>query len=126
MNDDDKAIYLANVYHLLVANGELDRLEERVFEEIRRNLRAGYFETKKAKELALKQGFQVALVGRWSNRIANLEDMLFAAFSDGVFDKEEKKAVQDYAKKLGISQAEFDIVKTETKQRYKDFKATTI
>jgi tellurite resistance protein len=123
MTDEEKTMYLANVYYLLIADGGLDRPEERALDEIRRDLRAGYFEMMKAKEMAQKEGFLVQLVGRWSDRVANFEDMLFAAYCNGVFEHTEKKALQQYAKQLGIDQAQFDVIKQETKRRYADFKA---
>ena len=122
MNGEEKAKYLANIYHLLIADGGMERVEERVFDDIRRDLRAGYTETRKAKELAQQQGYQVELVGRWSDRIANLEDMLFAAYCNGVFERTEQKAIQQYAKQLGINQTQFDVIKQETKRRYTEFK----
>ena len=114
--------YLANIYYLLIADGGVDRLEERAFDEIRRDIRAGYFDTTKAKEMAQKEGFQVQLVGRWSERVANLEDMLFAAYCNGVLERTEKRALQQYASQLGIDQAQFDVIKQETKCRYAEFK----
>ena len=122
MNGEEKAKYLANIYHLLIADGGMERVEERVFDDIRRDLRAGYTETQKAKELAQQEGYQVELVGRWSDRIANLEDMLFAAYCNGVFERTEQKALQPYAKQLGINQTQFDTIKQETKRRYTEFK----
>ena len=123
MNDEDKVKYLANIYHLLIADGEVDRLEERMFDEIRRDLHAGHFETTKGKEMAQQEGFRVQLVGRWSDRVANFEDMLFAAYCNGVFEQTEKKAIQQYARQLGIDQKQFDHIKRETKHRYGEFKA---
>ena len=125
MNDEEKVKYLANIYHLLIADGEVDRLEERVFDEIRRDLRSGYFETTKAKEMAEEEGFQVQMVGRWSDRVANFEDMLFAAYCNGVFEKAEKKTIKEYARQLGIDQKQFDQIKQETKRRYAEFKSRT-
>ena len=122
MNGEDKAKYLANIYHLLIVDGDMERLEERVFDDIRRDIRAGYTETQKAKELARQEEYQFELVGRWSDRIANLEDMLFAACCDGVFERAEQKAIQKYVKQLGISQTQFDVIKQETKRRYGEFK----
>ena len=111
MNGEEKAKYLANIYHLLIADGEMDRGEERVFDDIRRDIRAGYTETQQAKELAQQDAYQVQVVGRWSDRIANLEDMLFAAFSKGTFERTEQKVIQQYTKQLGINQTQLDIVK---------------
>jgi uncharacterized tellurite resistance protein B-like protein len=125
MNEEEKAKYLANIYHVLITDGGMDRLEERVFDDIRRDLRAGYTETLKAKELAQQEGYQSQLVGRWSDRIANLEDMLFAACCDGVFERTEQKVIKQYAKQLGIDQTQFDIIRQETKLRHAEFKGTT-
>lgn len=126
MNDKERVKYLANIHHLLIADGGVDRFEENVFDEIRRNIRAGYVDTRKAKELAEKDGFQAQLVGRWSERIANLEDMLFAAYCNGVVERTEKTAIQQYAGQLGINQAQLDLIKQETKRRYAEFKARAI
>jgi uncharacterized tellurite resistance protein B-like protein len=126
MTDDEKAKYLANIYHLLIADGGVDRLEERVFDEIRRDLHAGYLDTQKGKEMARKEGFRVQLVGRWSERVANLEDMLLAAYCNGVFERTEKKVIQDYARPLRIDQKQFDVIKEETKRRYAEFKRKAI
>ncbi len=122
MNDEEKVKYLANIYHLLVADGGADRLEERVFDEIRRDLAAGYFQMQKAKEMAEKEGFQAQMVGRWSDRIANFEDMLFAAYCNDVLEQTEKKTLQQHAKQLDINQAQFDTIKQEAKRRYAEFK----
>ena len=123
MKEEERVRYLANVYYLLISNGGVDRMEEKVFEEIRRDVGAGYFEREKAKEMAQKEGYQVQLVGRWSERVANFEDMLYAAYCNGVFERAEKKAIKEYAGQLGIDQKQFDVIKQETKRRYAEFKA---
>jgi uncharacterized tellurite resistance protein B-like protein len=122
MNKEEKVRYLASIYHLLISDGAVDRIEEKVFEAISRDIGAGYFERKNAMELAANEGYQPQLVGRWSQRIGNLEDMLFAAYCNGVLERTEKKLITVYASQLGISQAQFDVIKDETKQRYAEFK----
>jgi uncharacterized tellurite resistance protein B-like protein len=118
MNSEEKVGYLANICYVLISDGAVDRIEEKTFRDIARGVGAGYFEEKAAMELARKPGYQVQLVGRWSQRIGNLEDMLFAAYCNGVLEKTEKKAIQQYAVQVGISQAQFDVIKEETKRRY--------
>ena len=122
MNKDEKIQYLANIYHVLLVDGQVERLEERVFEEISREIGAGYFERKDAAERAQTRGYQVQPTGRWSQRIRNLEDMLFAAYSNGVMDQAEKKPVKQYAAQIGIDQKQFGLVIQEAKQRYAEFK----
>jgi uncharacterized tellurite resistance protein B-like protein len=122
MNKEEQVRYLANIYHLLMSDGAVDRIEEKVFEAISRDIGAGYFERKNAMELAGKEGYQPQLVGRWSQRIGNLEDMLFAAYCNGVLERTETKLITVYASQLGISQAQFDVIKDQARQRYAEFK----
>ena len=123
MNKDEQVVYLANIYHVLLADGAAERIEERVFEGIARDIGAGFFERKGGMESAQSEQYQIELVGRWSDRIRNLEDMLFAAFCNGVLEPAEKEPIKDYAGKLGINQQQFDIIKQETKRRYAEHKA---
>ena len=46
MNKEEQVGYLANIYRLLLADGAVERVEEKVFEEISREIRAGFFERK--------------------------------------------------------------------------------
>jgi uncharacterized tellurite resistance protein B-like protein len=122
MNKEEQTRYLANIYHLLISDGSVDRIEEKVFDEIAREIGAGYFEKRNAMDLAGKGGYQVQLAGRWSERIRNLEDMLFAAYCNDVLERTEKKVITHYAGQVGINQAQFDVIKEETKQRYMEYK----
>ena len=63
------------------------------------------------------------LTARWSERIRNLEDMLFAAYCNGVVESAEKKAVVEYARRLGINQKQLDVIKQEAVRRYEEFKS---
>jgi len=47
MNDDDKAKYLANIYHMVLADGSVDRVEERVFDVVQKEARERYAEFKR-------------------------------------------------------------------------------
>ena len=122
MDRDDKIKYLANIYHLLESDGSVERVEDNVFEEISREIGAGYFEKKEAKSLAKTPDFQPQRLERWSDRIRNLEDMLFSAFCNGVIDRAEKTLIQGLAYQLDISQAQFNLVKEETRLRFVEFK----
>jgi uncharacterized tellurite resistance protein B-like protein len=124
MNKQDQVRYLANIYHLLIADGEADPVEEKAFDQISRDIGAGYFQKKDAEELARGEGYEVQFVGRWSDRIRNLEDMILAAYCNGVLERTERKLITQYAVQVGINQAQFDVIKQETRKRYAEFKAT--
>ena len=122
MNKEEKVQYLANVYYVVLADGQVDRIEERAFDDVSRDIGAGYFERKDAMERAQEPGYQVRPMGRWSEQIRNLEDMLFAAYCNGVLDQAERAAVKQYAAQLGIEQKQLTHVVQQTKQRYAEFK----
>ena len=52
MNAGEKAAYLANLHYVLMSDGSVDRVEERVFQEIAREIGAGYFDRQNAIEAA--------------------------------------------------------------------------
>ncbi len=93
MNDEETIKYLANIYYVVASDGEVERIEERVFEEIARDIRAGYLDRKEAMKLAESEGLQMHVAARLSDRIRNLEDMIFAAYCNGTLEPTEKKAV---------------------------------
>ncbi len=122
MKREESVSYLANIYYLVSSDGSVDRIEERVFEQIAREIDAGYLERKRAKEMIGSSELPTQLPVRWSQRIRNLEDMLFAAYCNGVVDPAEKTVILEYAKQLGINQQQLQVIKQEAKQRYADFK----
>lgn len=119
MKSEEATRYLANIYLVLASDNEVDRDEERLFEAIAREIQAGYSERRQAMRLADNQGVQTNVSTRWSERIRNLEDMIFVAYGNGVLEPLEKQAIVEYAKHLGIEQQQLDLVKKEVKQRQK-------
>ena len=118
MKNEEAARYLANIYHVLASDNEVKRAEERLFEAISREIQAGYSARREAMKLAEDQGVQTHVSARWSERIRNLEDMIFVAYSNGVLEPSEKQAIVEYAKHLGIKQQQLDLIKKEVKQRH--------
>jgi len=122
MKREETIGYLANIYAVVAADGAVERIEERVFEEIAREIGAGYFERKQAIEKAGKESLPARLALRWSDQVRNLEDMLFVGYSDGSLDPSEKKAIVGYANFLGISQSQLAAIREEAKRRFAEFK----
>jgi len=122
MKREETIGYLANIYAVVVADGEVDRLEERIFEEIAREIGAGYTERRKAVDEAGQGGLPKRLELRWSDQIRNLEDMLFVAYCDGSLDPTEKQVIVKYANFLNINQAQLGVVREDAKRRFAEFK----
>lgn len=122
MKREETVDYLANIYAVVATDGAVDRLEERVFEEIAREIGSGYFERKQALEKAGKGGLPARLALRWSDQIRNLEDMLLVAYCDGSLDPSEKKVIVEYANFLAITQPQLATIREEAKRRFAKFK----
>ena len=102
MKTEETISYLANIYAVVAADGVVDRVEERVFETIARDIGAGYFARKQAVERAGgDDDLPAKLELRWSDQIRNIEDMLFVAYCDSGLDPTEKRVIIDYANVLG-------------------------
>ena len=122
MEKEDQVKYLANVYHILLADGQVDPVETRVNDAIAREIGAGYFERKAAQQSAEGEQFEFQYLDRWSDRLRNLEDILFAAFCNGVTEPSEKTQIKTYLKPLRIKQEQLDLMISQAKQRHKEFK----
>ena len=120
MKNDQAIRYLANIYQVLASDNEFERDEERLFEAISREIHAGYSERRQAIELAASRQVQTQVSDRWSERIRNLEDMIFAAYNNGVLEPAEKKPIVEYAKHLGIDQQHLNLIREEAKQRHEE------
>jgi len=121
MDKQDKVRYLANICCLLIADGDIDPTEQEVFEEISQGIGAGFPERQDAVRLARGPEYRVRPVGRWSRRVRNLEDMLLAAYCNGVVAPTEKKIVKEYAGQLGITQKQLDVIRKETEARCRKY-----
>ena len=118
MKKEEIVKYLANIYAVVASDGDVERMEERLFGDISREIRAGYFERKQAIEMVDKKSMPIQLDTRWSDKIRNLEDMLLAAYCNGVLEPLEKKLIVDYAKHLDISQKQLNAIREEAKRRH--------
>ena len=122
MNREETVCYLANIFAVVSADGAIERVEERVYETIAREIGAGYFERKQAKERLAGEHLPIRLEVRWSDQIRNLEDMLFVGYCDGSLEPTEKKVIVEYANFLGISQTQLSTLREAAKQRFADYK----
>ncbi len=118
MKREETVDYLANLYAVVLADGVVERPEERVFEAVAREIGAGYLERKQAIARASEERLPIRLDLRWSDQIRNLEDMLLVGYCDGSLDPTEKQVIVDYAKFLGITQSQLSAVREDAKRRF--------
>ena len=120
MKDEEKLTYLANAYGLARANRLVAPQEEHLLESIRKAAGAKKDLLEKAKKRAGRSDFKIKPVGRFSDKVRNLEEMLLVALSDGDVDEEEKRLILAFAGEVGISQAQLNTLFAESKERVKE------
>jgi len=104
MNDNDVVQYLANVLAVARSDDVLGPQEEAAIEQVRTDIGAKKKDLKDAQKLAEREDSQPVPVGRYSERIRNLEDMVFIALVDRELDPSEKQTILGFAKQLEVTQ----------------------
>lgn len=107
--------YLANIIHIVQRDGRFDPAEQEALGEICKRLGTTEAQMAEALEKAAADEYQLAPVGRFSDKIQNLEDMLFVAMVDGDMTPPEKSAMLAYVKKIGLTQDQVKTIVSETR-----------
>ena len=119
MNKEDMVPYLANVALISVADGGFNPNEAKAIDSIRKQIGAGQQELHEALNIVAQGGHKLRPVGRFSNKIRNLEDMIFVSLVDGNLDKKQKPEILSFAKAIKISQTQLTQLLSEAKLRVK-------
>ncbi len=117
MTKEERVIYLANVALISAKDGALSPFEARAVEGVRQELGAGKGDLEAALKRVAQTGHVIKPVGRLSERIRNLEDMVFVALSDRELSKAEKPEVLAFAKKIGVTQVQLTQILNEARER---------
>lgn len=117
MTSSDLVQYLANVIHVVRADSQLTPAEETALAAVVADIGAKKKEVKEAEKLAIQNGFQVKPVGRYSEQIRNIEDMVYVALTDGDLGESEKASIVEFAKQLDVTQDQVDRIASEAHTR---------
>lgn len=115
LSDDQRITYLANLVAVSRADGSVSPNESQAIEAALKRIGGRKTALKKADTLAQSEGFVPTAVGSFSARIANLEDMMLVSLADGVLDQVEKPVVLAFAKKVGITNEQLQLVLGEVR-----------
>ena len=119
MTNEEKVIYLANVVLISAVDGEVTPIEAKAIDSIRNEIGATEPHLHKALTAVSQGDHKITPIGRFSDKIRNLEDMIWVSLTDGQFHKSEKPEVLSFAKSVKISQDQLTEILTESKLRIK-------
>ncbi len=117
MNGEDRVLYLANVILISAADGVLSDDEGQAIEKIRQEIGAEEEQLKQALEAVAQGRHTVKPVGRFSDRVRNLEDMVFVSLADGEMSQAEKPELLSFAKQIKVTQAQIADILAQAKAR---------
>jgi len=117
MAQEDIVTYLANIVSASRAEGKSNPLEEKSLEEMCEGIGARRDDLESAVKAVGEGHYEPVPVGRFSDRVRNLEDMIYISVSDGKLPQLQKKLILSFAKKIGINQEQINEILTESKRR---------
>lgn len=123
LSDEEMIAYLANLVAVSRADGTVSPNETLAIEAAQKRIGANKTALRKADTLAQSDVFSPAVVGSFSVRIANLEDMISVSLADGVLDQAEKPVVLAFAKNVGITNEQLQLILTEVRASLKSEEA---
>ena len=126
MKETELIRYLANLRMVAMADGFISKEEKAAIRRIYKEINAKKTDLEEAKRLTEKADYEVTSVGRYSERIRNLEDMLFVALSDNDLSDPEKRVILPFAKAIGAKQEQINTILSESITRFRIYKSTII
>jgi len=125
MSNSDQITYIANVITIAYADGKVTGEEQNAIAWVRQKNGLSEDDLQAAIRLVQAGDYDITPVGRYSDTIRNLEDMLLVSLIDGDLSDKEKKAMLAFAKAIKLSQEQIKIIVTETKKIVKEITAET-
>lgn len=116
LSNDEKTQYLANILGLIHADGKITPQEESTLPLAQKTIAARKTELTRAYKLFDTNSFTPTPVGLWSDKIKNLEFIIYASLIDGELSRDEKKYILSFAKQINISQEQLNFIVTDIKK----------
>ena len=107
---DEKITYLSNIVSIARADGSISPKETEALELIQKTIKARKTELTKAYKIAESKDHKIIPVGSWSDKICNLEGMIYVSAVDGVIDNKEKPSLLKFAKQININQEQLKYI----------------
>lgn len=119
MTNEDIVQYVTNVVLISAVDGVLSPTEAKAIESICEEIGASENDLDKAVRAVREGDHQIKPVGRFSDRVRNLEDMIFISISDGEISKSEKPEILSFAKAIKLTQEQLKEILSEARLRVK-------
>ena len=110
-------VYIANILKLVQTNGALQAQGQGALARVCQRLPVDQSTLDDAAGMLAGGDYVMTPVGRFSDKIQNLEDMLYVGLADGELSADEKKQVRTFMEKICIAQHQIKTIFSEVKTR---------
>lgn len=117
MIKDQRIIYLANVVFIAAADGKIRPSEAKAIESIRKDIGASESDLRQALARVAQGDHTLFPVGRFSDKIRNLEDMIYVSLKDDEFVEQEQSEILWFAESIQITRDQLKSLRSESKVR---------
>ncbi len=109
--------YLANCLAVARADNVMGTPEQAAVEEVRSEIGGRKSDLKKAQKLVESDEFVLTPVGRFSEKVRNVEDMIYVALTHRELAEAEKAQILPFIKEVGLNQAIVRALVSEARTR---------
>lgn len=117
MESHEREAYLLNLVGIVTVDGVLTEVEESLLERVRAHIGATKGQLARAVKNAQPGSIDLTALGRLSDRIRCVEDMIEAASADGELAAVEREVLTEAVRALGLTQGHVDVMVREAKAR---------
>ncbi len=115
ITSDLAVTYLANIIKISQMDGKMHPKEQEALGKVFERLQVDENTMEEALKEVAGGRYIIMPVGRFSDKIRNLEDMLYVALVDGELSVPEKDEMLAFVKKIGLADEQVKTILTETK-----------
>lgn len=125
MDKQQTSSYLANILAVARADNVIADSEQAALDVVCAEIGAKKTDLKKAEKLVVDTDFVPEPVGRFSDRVRNVEDMIFVSLMGGDLGEAETSAIVSFIKRIELNQEIVDGLMAEAQARVDAIRETT-
>lgn len=110
LSDSEQVVYLANAMFMAHSDSSLSPRELAALEELRSKISAKKSTLNTARKTVEAGTYTLSKCGGFATQVSNLADMLYVCFVDGEFSEKERVLTNEFAKSIGLSDSQFDLM----------------
>ncbi|MGB6377920.1 MAG: TerB family tellurite resistance protein [Syntrophobacteria bacterium] len=107
---EELVMYLANLVSVARIDGSVSPKKSEAVARIQKRMGAKKTELNKAMKLAERDDYKIEPIGHFTDKVQNLEDLLYVSVVDGEIHAQEETIIVNFAKDIGVTQDQLNLI----------------